>query len=751
VTGRGPGTGGPGRGGKPANPSGPGNPGGPGLGRPAPGPGSRRPGPVQGPRQPGDPRAASGPGAGLPPDRATGPGARIPPDRSSGPIPRVPPDRAPGSRAPQDRVTGPGQRLPRSGGMPRGDRAARPGPPAPPRGPRRPARRASARRPPRRPRWLTVRRGEPGRRVGITLLVTAIVLTLFAGRLVQLQGMESGYYKAAAATEQVRVNPLPALRGTIYGANGQPLAMTIETYTVTADPPLITDADKPSVAQELAAPLGLTAAQVLSLLVHPTSRDYVQLATRVSTANEAKIEAFDIPGLTMTPSFIRAYPDGSATANLVGFTNVDPKTGVIKGQSGIEAEYNSLLTGTTGSEQVMVGADGVPIPLAGTQDKPAQDGASIRLTIVPALQFEAQQACQQEVAKTHAANCSVVVIQPKTGAILAMAQWPTYDQPTLTNVDQTTDIPDHSMFDPGSTAKVITAAAAFEQGGQTPMSTYNIPYVLYRGGQAIHDAEWSPGEKYTIAGIVANSSNVGMSQVVSHVSPQVQYDYLRAFGLGQPSPLGLPDEEPNAAYAPAALPPPSQWAADERYTLSYGQGISVNAVQMASVYATIANDGVRVQPTLIAGTYNAAGQYVPAKPSPSTKVIQPKTAKELISILQQVPAVDNAANQRWGDIAGYAIAAKTGTSSEPSQPPAKPCPASNPLCVHGSSYIGMAPGNGPQVVVAVNVQDPKSKTDYFGDEVAGPVFYSVMNFALQALQIQPQPGLVAPYVRLNAR
>ncbi len=113
--------------------------------------------------------------------------------------------------------------------------------------------------------------------------------------------------------------------------------------------------------------------------------------------------------------------------------------------------------------------------------------------------------------------------------------------------------------------------------------------------------------------------------------------------------------------------------------------------------------------------------------------------------------MDDEANQRWGDMNGYAIAAKTGTASEPAQLGQKPCPASNPLCVHGSSYIGMAPGNGPQVVVAVNVQDPKTKTDYFGDMVAGPVFYSVMSFALQALQIQPQPGLVAPYVRLNAR
>jgi cell division protein FtsI (penicillin-binding protein 3) len=639
--------------------------------------------------------------------------------------------------------------------VPRGERAPDPVT-RPPRGPRRPPlrggpRRGASRRPPRPPRWLIVHRGEPGRRVGITLLVITIVLTLFAGRLVQIQGMQSAYYKAAAATEQVRVNPLPALRGTIYGANGQQLATTVETYTVTSDPTLIRDAAKPAAAQELAGPLGLTAAQVLNLLKHPSSPQYVQLATGVSTTSEAAIEVLDIPGIAMKPSFVRAYPDGSATANLVGFTNVPSKTGVLTGQTGIEAKYNSLLTGTTGSEQVMVGADGVPIPLAGSQDKPAKDGASIKLTIIPALQLLAQQTCQQEVAKTHAANCSVVVMQPKTGAILAMAQWPTYDQDTFTSVEQTTDIPVQNMFDPGSTAKVITAAAAFEQGGQTPMSTYKIPYVIYRGGQAIHDAEWSQGEHYTIAGIIANSSNIGMSQVAGHVSPQTQYDYLRAFGLGEPSPLGLPSEEPSASYASTALPPPSQWAGDTRYTLSYGQGVSVNAVQMASVYATIANNGVRVQPTLLAGTYNAAGQYVPAKPSPSTKVIQPKTAKELVSILQQVPAVDDQANQRWGDINGYAVAAKTGTSSEPAPAGQKPCPKTNPLCIHGSSYIGMAPGNGPQVVVAVNVQDPKSKTDYFGDQVAGPVFYSVMNFALQTLQIQPQPGLVAPYVRLNAR
>ena len=173
---------------------------------------------------------------------------------------------------------------------------------------------------------------------------------------------------------------------------------------------------------------------------------------------------------------------------------------------------------------------------------------------------------------------------------------------------------------------------------------------------------------------------------------------------------------------------------------------------MASVYATIANNGVRVTPRLVEGTYNAAGQYTPAPASKSRQVIQPKTAKELIPILQQVPGVDETANQPWGIIPGYAVASKTGTANEPaSSVEGASCPSGNPLCIYGASYIGMAPGNGPQVVVAVNVQDPnKSNQDYFGDMVAGPVFYNVMKDAIAELGIQPQPGLVPPDVRLNA-
>jgi cell division protein FtsI (penicillin-binding protein 3) len=558
------------------------------------------------------------------------------------------------------------------------------------------------------------------------------VLTLFAARLVQLQGMEAGKYRVLALKQRNLTIPLPAVRGTITGANGEVLAMTVATYLVYADPPMMPVADQAQVATKLAAYLNMPADQILSLIQHPTSQQYVVLAKGVSAQTGDAIQALNLPGIALTPSYARSYPDADTTANIVGFTGTNQ--GTLTGAAGIEQEFNSLLAGRAGSEQVQIGTNGEQIPLAGSSDRQVVNGSDLRLTIVPALQYDAEQACAAQVAKSKASNCTVVIIQPKTGYVLAMAQWPTYDPSTITNVGQAANIAVQNEFQPGSTAKVITAAAAFEQGGQTPMSAYKIPYQINEGGQLIHDAEWAPGERYTIAGIIAHSSNVGISQVAAHIAPQVQYDYLRAFGLGQPSGLGLPGE------TSGELPPVSQWWPDTRYTLAFGQGVAVTAVQMAEVYATIANDGVRVRPTLVEGTTNSAGKYTPAGPSPSKRVLQAKTAQELRQILEQVPAIDADGGQPWGIIPGYAIAAKTGTSQESN--------GSCALCVYGSSYIGMAPGNDPQLVIAVNVQNPR-KGGYYGDVVAGPVFYQVMKEALATLQIPPD-GATPANIRLTA-
>ena len=458
------------------------------------------------------------------------------------------------------------------------------------------------------------------------------MLSLFAGRLIQLQGMESGNYRKLASQERDKTIPLPALRGSITGANGQVLAMTVATYMVGVDPTQIPAAKLQHVAGSLAGPLGMTPDAVLSLLQHPTSPQYVVLAKGVPAQASSQITALGLPGIHQIASYARSYPQGSVAANIIGFTGT--RKGVLTGGAGLELQHNALLAGRSGSEQVQIGTDGQPIPLAGGRTTPVVNGSSLRLTIVPALQYAAEQACAAQVKKTKADNCTVVIIQPKTGAVLAMAQYPTYNPSDVTNVDQTTNLAVQAQFQPGSTAKVITASAALEHGGQTPMSAYKIPYQIREGGQFIHDAEWAPGEHYTIAGIIAHSSNIGMSQVAKHISEQTQYDYLRAFGLGQPTGVGLPNE------SDGDLPPVSQWYGDTRFTLSFGQGVAATAMQMAEVYATIANGGVRVQPTLIEGTTDSAGKYTEAAPSPSHRVIQAKTARELLQIMQQVPGID---------------------------------------------------------------------------------------------------------------
>jgi cell division protein FtsI (penicillin-binding protein 3) len=214
------------------------------------------------------------------------------------------------------------------------------------------------------------------------------------------------------------------------------------------------------------------------------------LAKGVPAQASGQITAMHLPGIKQTASYARSYPQGSVAANIIGFTGTSH--GVLTGGAGLELQQNALLAGRSGSEQVQIGTDGQQIPLAGSHNQPVVNGSSLRLTIVPALQYAAEQECASQVKKTKADNCTVVIIQPKTGAVLAMAQYPTYNPSDVTKVDQTTNLAVQAQFEPGSTAKVITASAALERGGQTPLSAYKIPYQIREGGQYIHDAEWAP-------------------------------------------------------------------------------------------------------------------------------------------------------------------------------------------------------------------------------------------------------------------
>jgi cell division protein FtsI (penicillin-binding protein 3) len=527
--------------------------------------------------------------------------------------------------------------------------------------------------------------------------------------------------------------PIPAVRGAITSSDGTVLAMTVQTDQVAADPPVIKEYTRlPKMATELASLLHMKRQVILRLLRHPTSRDNVVLRQSVDVTTADAIARLGNPGMKLTPSYTRSYPGGDLAAGLLGFVNTNSGNDVMTGEAGLEEEYNALLSGRNGQQDEELGPDGV-VPGTSVLVRKAIPAGSLRLYLQADIQWEAQHECQLQVRATKARNCSVIVMQPGTGRILALAQYPSFNpNNAIASLDQTTDLPLSEVFAPGSTAKVITAAAAFQYAGETPRTSYVVPDAIFWRGAWYHDAEIHPTQRYTIAGIIAHSLNDGMVQVAGHVTPAQQYAEFRAFGLGSYSGLGLPGE------SPGLLLPYQDWTGgnrNERYQISFGQSVGVTAIQMASVYATIANGGVRVAPTIVAGHTTAAGKYVPAKPPARRRVITAKTARQLLSALEQVPLVYNRAGEPWGMVPGYTVAAKTGTAQEPDN-------------TYGSSFIGIAPASTKNsLVVAVNLQDPRNGS-YFGIEVAGPVFQAVMKFALATMKIPPNGGHV-PYVPLT--
>jgi cell division protein FtsI (penicillin-binding protein 3) len=584
-------------------------------------------------------------------------------------------------------------------------------------------------------------RRNPRHRLNATFVVIAVILSLFIGRLVQMQGLDWSSYRMQSAQQLTRTLPIPTVRGSIMTSDHTVLALTVQTDEVAADPAQMPGAStKAAVARALSGPLGMSAAALEVMLEHPPGPQYVLLKKSVSSATAQVIDGLrhdgqPLPGISMTPSYSRSYPNGRLAGSLVGFTNV-ASSGDLTGEAGLEQEYNSLLAGRDGSEEVETGTDGVPIPMTTGKVTAPVPAKNLDLTINASIQYEAEQACQQEVKKAKARNCSIVVMQPH-GQVLAIAQYPSYSpgNPSRLATSPAGDIAADEVFAPGSTLKPVTVAAALQKGVITPLTPYTVPDRIDVHGFEFHDAEAHPTTKYTVAGILANSLNDGMVQIVQKITPQQQYDYLRAFGLGSTSGLGLPGESAGIVPKPGSK---TYWG-DEPYEISFGQGISVTAIQAASIYATIANGGVRVQPSLVAGTTSSTGKFVPAAAPAKRRVISPQTDSELMTMLEQVPGVDAQQGEPWGDIAGYPVAAKTGT--------AQVSDVGNCLCQYGSSYIGIAPAQDPKLVVAVNVQDP-TRQGYYGDEIAGPVFYQVMKFALSALKIPPT-GAEPPHIRLT--
>lgn len=553
------------------------------------------------------------------------------------------------------------------------------------------------------------------------------VLSIFGGRLVQLQVVDDSAYAAAAEEQRVRTVTLPATRGDITTREGATLATTVERKTVYADPELLQRTEDPRAAAERLAPLLETPVDHLETQLRTPNDRYVVLQRSLPPETAAEIMSLDLVGIATEPERERIYPADSLAGNILGFVGADGD-----GAAGLEYGMNGLLAGEDGKKVVEIGRQGQQIPAAsGYRDAP-QPGRGVRLTIDRDVQWKAQQALARQVRQTKATRGSLVVMDPRTGRVLALATAPTVDpnSPGDSPAKHRGNPPLQHVFEPGSTAKVMTMAAALE-GESTPRTPITVPPVLRVHGESIRDSYPHGTERMTVAGVLAKSSNIGTAKLGREVGPQRLYRMMRDFGLDRPTGIEFP------ASTSGIVPPPEQWDGVSKYTIPFGQGVAVNAVQMASVYATIANDGVRVQPSLVAGTAGADGGFASAPESNERRVLSPPSARQLGRMLEA--AASERGTGAAAQIDGYRIAGKTGTAQRVD-------PACGCYRGYNATFTGFAPADDPQLVVQVSLHDPEE--GHAGGEVAAPVFQDVMSFALKTLQVPPT-GTEPPTVPLR--
>jgi cell division protein FtsI (penicillin-binding protein 3) len=548
------------------------------------------------------------------------------------------------------------------------------------------------------------------------LLVALMILSLIGGRLLQLQGLDRSAYAASAQDQQLQRITLTATRGTITDRSGNVIATSVDARNVIADPEQISD---PVAAADALGPLLNRRPGKLEQQLSAAGSQYALLTpTPVSPEVGDAILALKLPGITTPDTTRRTYPDGNLAANVVGFVGANGQ-----GDGGLEYSYQRILAGRNGTDSYQVGANGDSIPDGRTSTTPAVPGSGLRLTLQRDIQFEAQRQIARQVKATKSLSGTVIVMNPRNGQILALASAPTFN-PNKLNKANTADLGDPAVsvpFEPGSVNKVITMSAALEDGLVTPDSHFVIPNTYTVAGTPFHDAESHDTEHLTLTGILAESSNIGAIKVAQSLGPQRFDYYLHAYGFGRPTGVGLPAE------SGGLLPPISNWSGTTLATLSFGQGIDVTAMQVASVYSTIANNGVRVTPNIVEGTVSGKHQFHPAPSPAKRRVISVRVATELRNMLEAVTSNEGTAPA--ARIAGYRVAGKTGTA--------------NRYNGHGgysgagytATFVGMVPADDPKLVCEVVLDRPEH--NHYGGAVAAPIFHDVMSFALRTMKVAP--------------
>ncbi|HVF06807.1 MAG TPA: penicillin-binding protein 2, partial [Frankiaceae bacterium] len=575
------------------------------------------------------------------------------------------------------------------------------------------ARRRPPARAPHRPR-----RADSRKRLLHGLTVVALVVAVLAGRLIQLQGFDSTVYAAKAERQRLRNVTLAAARGSILDRSGRPLALNVDARAVYADPSLVTDA--PKAAQALSRLLGVPARELRPKLERDSR--FVYLARGVDLDVARAVLAEKLPGIGALPETKRVYPNDSLGAAIIGFVGREGD-----GLGGVEYALDAELKGRPGREVVEMDTAGRQIPSGEHQSEPPVPGRSQILTIDRDIQWEAERVLAEQVAKTRAKRGQVVVMDVRTGEVLALAVAPTFDpnNPTDSPAELRGNPALGQVYEPGSVNKVITAAAALEAGIVTPDTRIKVPPSIRIADKTFTDAHAHGGLNLTFTGVLAESSNIGTIGIAQQLGKDTLYDYLRRFGMGERTGIKFPGE------SPGLLPQPHEWWSTALGTIAIGQGVAATSLQVAAAYAAIANNGVRVQPSLVKASVDASGKTTPASAPKKVRAVSAETAQQITTMLEAVVTKDGTAPA--AAIAGYRVAGKTGTARKVRED-------GRGYAGYVSSFVGFAPADKPRLVVSVVLDDP---VPIYGGVVAAPVFRTVMGFALASLRIPPT-GRPAP-------
>jgi cell division protein FtsI (penicillin-binding protein 3) len=558
-------------------------------------------------------------------------------------------------------------------------------------------------------------------RLRIGFILIAMVVSLFAVRLLQLQGVDAGTYAAKARAVGVVHEVLPANRGTIRDRNGTPLAESLDGLMIVADPTK-TAKNAPEIAKIISNRLGVDYFKLLDALRKPGTH-FQYLARRIpSTKARAVVDelaALQYKGIDTRRDPVRTYPAHDVGANIVGFTNAEGEAG-----EGAELVFDKLLKGKDGSATFEVGG-GNRIPLGDNSVVSPTDGKDVALTIDQDVQWYTQRVLRDTLIRAGAHSGSAVAMDVRTGELLALADYPTFDANQSTESPKA-DLGSRSLrdvYEPGSVEKVLTLSSLINDGKVTPRTRLVIPESLRSSDRTIRD--WFPHGKIhlTLAGVLAKSSNIGTVLAARNVGAQDLYNHLADFGLGSRTNVGMFGE------SAGLLPHWSGWREINKDNIAFGQGLAVNVVQMAAAINTVANGGVYIQPSLIKGkatTYD--GTVVGSDVAKSHRVISERAAKLTAEMMEIVPQAGRGTAPSAA-IEGYRVAGKTGTAQEVGGK--CHCYREGHLTL---SFAGFAPADAPRFLVYVVIHNPLGGG---GGTVGGPAFHKIMSYLLTKYAVPP--------------